>query len=154
MVIRPATPDEAASISDLAMRSKAVWGYSPAFLEACRAELTWSAAELQAKGIGFFVAVEGADLLGFHAIEDLSGGEYELAALFVEPARIGTGVGRALIEHAKSEALSCGARVLMIQGDPHAERFYRAAGAERIGERPSESVTGRSLPLFAIRLTE
>jgi len=122
MVIRPATPDEAASISALAMRPKAAWGYSPAFMDACCAELTWSAQDLE--------------------------------TLFVEPARIGTGVGRALIEHVKSEALARGAQVLLIQGDPHAAQFYRGAGAEHVGARPSESVPGRSLPLFAIELSE
>lgn len=98
------------------------------------------------------MALLDSELAGFHAIEDVSGHEFELTALFVEPARMGTGVGRSLIEHAKAEARERGARVLTIQGDPNAERFYRAAGAEPVGQRPSESVAGRSLPLFAIEL--
>ncbi|HEY6741630.1 MAG TPA: hypothetical protein VI110_04665, partial [Lapillicoccus sp.] len=32
--------DEAGTLSDLALRSKAHWGYGAAFLEACRDELT------------------------------------------------------------------------------------------------------------------
>jgi hypothetical protein len=38
--IRRALPGEAASLSALALRSKALWGYDAAFIEACRASLT------------------------------------------------------------------------------------------------------------------
>jgi len=40
IIIRDAVPDEAVLLSDLAMRSKAYWGYSIEFMEACRQELT------------------------------------------------------------------------------------------------------------------
>ncbi len=40
IIIRPVDASEAAIISELAMRSKAHWGYSPEFVEACRAELS------------------------------------------------------------------------------------------------------------------
>ena len=43
--LRAARPEEAAAISALALRSKAHWGYDEAFLAACRAELTWTAAQ-------------------------------------------------------------------------------------------------------------
>jgi hypothetical protein len=44
--IRPASPDEAALISSLAIRSKGHWGYSAEFLDACRDELTYTAAQI------------------------------------------------------------------------------------------------------------
>lgn len=154
MVIRHATPAEAGSISALAMRSKAHWGYSREFMEACRAELTWSPEALEDPGVSFFVVDEGSELAGFYAIEHVSGFEFELTALFVEPSRIGTGVGRALIEHAKSEVRERSGRVLLIQGDQHAEHFYRAAGGKLVGQRPSESVPGRSLPFFKVALAD
>lgn len=146
--------DEAQSLSVLAMRSKAHWGYSGEFLEACRTELTWTPEALEAPDVCVFVAEVCSELAGFYAIDRISDSEFELAALFVEPSHIGRGVGRALIEHAKSEAKGRGASVLLIQGDPHAEDFYRAAGAELIGQRPSESVPGRLLPLFKVSLIE
>ena len=40
VTMRPAAPSQAAFLSDLALRSKACWGYDPAFLSACRDELT------------------------------------------------------------------------------------------------------------------
>jgi hypothetical protein len=39
LVIRAARPDEAAALTDLAMRSKAYWGYGASFLARCRAAL-------------------------------------------------------------------------------------------------------------------
>ena len=37
-VIRQARVDEARLLSDLALRSKAHWGYPPEFIECCRAK--------------------------------------------------------------------------------------------------------------------
>ena len=42
----------------------------------------------------------------------------------------------------------------MIQGDPNAADFYRAAGAVQVGERASASVPGRVLPLFELALDD
>jgi GNAT superfamily N-acetyltransferase len=91
-------------------------------------------------------------VIGFYALERLSGNEVELGYLFVEPAAIGHGHGRRLIEHAKAQAVALGFRTMVIQGDPHADRFYRMAGGERSGFRESESIPGRHLPLFRIDL--
>ena len=37
---RRAEPSDAATLADLALRAKAVWGYDAGFMAACRAELT------------------------------------------------------------------------------------------------------------------
>ena len=36
IVLRPADPSEAALLTDLCLRSKAVWGYDAAFMARCR----------------------------------------------------------------------------------------------------------------------
>jgi DNA-binding transcriptional LysR family regulator len=72
----------------------------------------------------------------------------ELTHLFVEPGDMGTGVGRALLARALDEARAAGLASVLIESDPDAERFYLAAGAERIGER--RAGTGRMLPLLRI----
>jgi hypothetical protein len=38
--IRKARPDEAGELTELALRSKAHWGYDEAFMASCREELT------------------------------------------------------------------------------------------------------------------
>ena len=150
--MRPARPAEAEALSTLALRSKAHWGYSSAFMEACRDELTYRADDIASASFRFVVAEVDAAIVGFYALERLSAEEVELEALFVEPSHIGCGWGRALITHARQEAAKWGASTMTIQGDPHAEAFYRAAGGVRTGHRVSASVPGRYLPVFTIEL--
>ena len=148
--VRKALPGEAAALSTLAQRSKAHWGYSPEFMRACQAELTYNCQEIV--DYPFYVLHSGARLIGFYALRPRSAAQVELEALFVEPEFIGTGCGRALIAHAKTTAAALGFRELIVQGDPNAVAFYEAAGGTPIGSRESASVAGRSLPLFCIAL--
>ena len=56
------------------------------------------------------------------------------------------------IAYAIRRAREAGKRRIVIQGDPNAAGFYRAAGAVPDGERESDSIPGRYLPLFVIEL--
>jgi GNAT superfamily N-acetyltransferase len=150
--IRPARVDEAQLLSDLALRSKAHWDYSPEFIESCRAELSYSEEQLLAEHMRFFVLESAQRVVGFYALKRLSRTQIELEAMFVEPAFIGNGFGRLLIEHAKSIASEMGATQLIIQSDPYAEPFYAAAGGVVTGTRESASIPGRYLPTLAIDL--
>jgi hypothetical protein len=89
MGIREAFPDEARLLSDLALRSKAHWGYSQDFLDSCRPELTVDPAQIGSDDYQYFATVDEDVIIGFYALEHLDDG-YELEALFVEPAHIGT----------------------------------------------------------------
>lgn len=151
-MIRPAKASEAPVLSDLAFRSKAWWGYPDDFMEACREELSVSAGDLARHPT--WVLEEDGRPLGFYSLEPLAPGRAELGHLFVEPAEIGRGHGRRLIEHAAGEARRRGWDVLVIQGDPHATGFYEACGAVRIGSSASASIPGRSLPLFELAPAE
>ncbi len=148
--MREAQPQEAAALSALAMRSKAHWGYSAEFMRACEAELTYSSQELADHT--YYVLDTGTRVIGFYGLHPQSAEQVELEALFVEPEHIGTGCGRTLMEHAKMTAATAGFRQLIVQGDPHAARFYAAAGGTLVGNRESDSIPGRFLPLFRIPL--
>ncbi len=143
VTIRAAGAGEHAQISQLALRSKGHWGYSPEFLEACRAELTYDAATC---GSGrMWVAATGVVVVGFVLLEgDPPDGE--LAALFVDPPAIGAGLGRLLLSRGLDAARELGFRRLVLDADPGAEPFYLRQGARRIGETPSGSIPGRVLP--------
>jgi GNAT superfamily N-acetyltransferase len=152
VIIREAKSDDAAFLSSLAIRSKAHWGYSTEFIEACIDELSVSPAFIEDGDLHYVVAVIGEEVVGFYELEGLSGDEIELGALFVDPDHIGTGVGKVLIERAKRHAVNLGASKLNIQGDPNAEKFYCTAGGEPTGSKESESIPGRFLPTFQISL--
>ena len=145
--LRPARLEECAALSALALRSKASWGYPADVLARCTAELTLSP-ELVSHT---FVIETVAGVQGFYALSPLDAQRVELEFLFVEPRALRRGYGRRLLAHAQRHAREAlGARTLVIQGDPNAAAFYRAAGAVRVGERPSASITGRVLPLYEL----
>ncbi len=121
-------------------------------MQSCERELTYQPDQLADSKYHFAVAERGSEILGFYALEALSNRRFELAALFVEPKHIGTGVGRGLMKHAINAVAAQSGASLLIQGDPNAEKFYLACGANRIGSRESESVPGRMLPMFEIVL--
>jgi GNAT superfamily N-acetyltransferase len=153
VTIREAVSDDAECLSSLAIRSKAYWGYSTEFMNACVDELSVTHAYIENNDCHYMVAVLDEEIVGFYELESLSGEEIELGALFVDPDHIGTGVGKTLIEKAKKHAINLGARQLNIQGDPNAVKFYRAAGGIPTGSKESESIPGRDLPTFKISLS-
>lgn len=150
--IRRAISSEAKFLSDLALRSKAYWGYSPEFIEACRQELTYSSQDIDKNQ--FFVAELNTQIIGFFALETITSTTVELEALFIDPAYINRGYGCKLINFAKSVAKDLGGEIMIIQGDPHANNFYLKVGGKFIGERESGSISGRYLPVFTLDLTE
>ncbi|MFQ5983221.1 MAG: GNAT family N-acetyltransferase, partial [Woeseiaceae bacterium] len=141
---------EAQAISSLALRSKAHWGYSDEFMEACREELTYSEAQLASTDYEFWICEARGRVAGFYALKRLNRDDAELEALFVAPELIGSGIGHMLIEHAKDNAAAQGIRRLIVQGDPNATDFYEAAGGVHAGQRESGSIPGRFLPIFRI----
>ena len=150
VVIRKAKPQEAAALSELAIRSKGHWGYDSAFLEDCRDELRVDSGKLGSDNYECYVALDNDRLLGYFAIERLSESSFELDALFVDPPSIGRGVGRRLLAAAIERLEDLSASVLVIQGDPNADKFYEAAGARLVGTRESGSIPGRQLPLYEL----
>lgn len=96
------------------------------------------------------VAVEGDDVVGYVILgpplaEDLDASQvHELYSLYIEPDRIGTGVGRLLIDHALKylHAGGWGYAVLWTLRDAErTSRFYEKAGwsldvAEKVEEIP------------------
>lgn len=152
--LRTAQPGEAAAISELALRSKAHWGYPAEFIEACREELFCTEQDLRSTTMRVVVCEAAGRLVGYYMIEKLANGNVELDALFVEPEFIGHGFGRRLVEAAKAEARNWGAAEMIVQDDPNADRFYRAAGGVPIGQRASGSIPNRFLPLYRIPLQQ
>jgi GNAT superfamily N-acetyltransferase len=147
--IRPARATEAEALTDLALRSKAHWGYDADFLAACRDELTVAAHEIADRRAT--VADAAGRILGFTTLE----GEPPLGVLgmlFVDPQAMGQGIGRLLFAHVVAAGRDLGFTRLTLDADPNAEPFYRAMGAVRVGTVPSGLIPGRVLPRMAITI--
>jgi GNAT superfamily N-acetyltransferase len=151
LTLRAAQPDEVTALSELALRSKAHWGYDAAFLDACRDELTLHAGHLTT-GVVVVPEVDGA-IAGFSRLTALGDdGTAEADMLFVAPEHIGAGVGHALFTRVREDAVAHGCTTLRIEADPNALGFYEREGAVRTGEVPSASIAGRALPLLHLDL--
>ena len=150
-LLRDARPADLEVVSALALRSKAHWGYDRAFIEACRAELTFTPERLTRERVR--VAVDGGVVVGVSALL-LERPDAELTALFVEPGAIGGGIGKKLFDEAADMARAHGARRLIIEADPNARVWYEARGARCVGEVLSGSIPGRTLPELALLLDQ
>ncbi len=149
-MIRPARECEAATISELAFRSKSHWPYTPEQLAVFREELTLAPEDLARKHA--HVAEEAGSIIGFYTLVRLANDEAELEHIFVEPTALSQGIGSGLFHHACELAAAMGARTLVIQSDPNAAGFYHAVGATLVKEIPS-SIPGRTIPYFTYALT-
>ena len=143
-VIRPATIEEAPLLHALTGRSALSWGYEPEFLD-WEPEALAVTPEFLARATAYVLEEEGR-VIGYYALVG-EPPEIALDKLFVEPDRIGTGCGKRLWRHAIARARVLGATVVTLYSDPNAAPFYRAMGAEWVGEEPT-SRHGWALQLF------
>lgn len=151
MSCRLARPNEAALLSELCFRSKAHWGYDDAFMAQSHQSLIVAAPQIEAGDV-WVVEVDGA-VAGMVALAKLDEpGLIDLDKLFVEPAHIGTGAGRALMAVAIAEARRRGYTRMAILADPHAAKFYERMGAVYVRDKPSDALAGRILPYFELTL--
>ena len=143
MIIRSPNVDELPGLSDLCLRSKAVWGYDEEFMQACRGELSFSPQDLESTHVA--VAEEDCKILGVVQVR-IGADNADLLKLFVEPEVLRKGTGEALFSWATDISRRMGAHRLTIEADPDAVPFYRRMGARDAGTAPSGSIPGRMLP--------
>jgi N-acetylglutamate synthase-like GNAT family acetyltransferase len=91
------------------------------------------------------VAGRSGTILGFSATLPRDDGNYELDALFVEPAMWRQGIGRVLVDHCSRSAQRAGAKYLHVLGNPHAQRFYETCGFESVGMQPTQFGIGLAM---------
>ncbi len=150
IALRAALPADCPVLSDLALRSKASWGYDDAFIERCRPVLTVDPDHLRTMVIRL---VEQDDrILGFYGLIPDNPAEWEIEFLFVDPAAQALGLGKMLVSHAMTLAAARGAQRLSVISDPYAAPFYRRQGFEPLDFVPSDVDPDRPLPRLVASL--
>jgi N-acetylglutamate synthase-like GNAT family acetyltransferase len=149
LILRAARAGELDALTDLCLRSKAVWGYDRAFMDACRDELTLTQEDLHTTKLQ--VAERDGGVIGVAQVS-AEGATAHLEKLFVGPGQLRAGAGRRLFEWAKVAAVDLGATHLVIEADPDAAPFYRRMGARDDGVAASGSIPGRVLPRLRLDL--
>jgi GNAT superfamily N-acetyltransferase len=141
-VIRRAAADDADALTAIAHAAKRHWRYPEEWIALWRRDLTFTPEFIERYPV--YCAVEANAVVGVSALV-FAAADCELEHFWVVPTRMGTGLGRALFEHAVERCRAIGARRLWINADPNAEGFYARMGARRVGEVPS-TPAGRMLP--------
>jgi GNAT superfamily N-acetyltransferase len=147
MDILPATPDEAETLQRICLEAKAYWGYPEEFMRRWRALVRITPTYLQ-RSLAYKAVDEGVTI-GWYALVQ---GHQKclLDHLWVTPARIGTGVGRALFDHALVQSRLTGAKTMELEAEPRAVGFYVRMGARQVGV----VLTGmdREIPVMVVDL--
>jgi N-acetylglutamate synthase-like GNAT family acetyltransferase len=145
--IRQARMDECPALTELAMRSKAHWGYDAAFMANVRADIEVIPEKFM-PGFHVYILETENEMIGFYSLRPEDAETVVLEDLFIEPKHIGRGYGKQLWEHSLRVAQSVGYSKMTLISDPYAEPFYARQGAVRIGEIESNALAGRMLPLM------
>jgi GNAT superfamily N-acetyltransferase len=110
-------------LTELCLRSKALWGYDNEFMQACRGELTLTASTMRSSSSWFQVAEIDGHVIGVAQVT-VKGELAKLDKVFVEPTRLRSGAGKALFEWAANVARRAGALTMVVEADPNAAGFY------------------------------
>lgn len=149
LILRTPKETDLAEMSALCLRSKAHWGYDAAFMTACVPELTLMPEDLRSDTLA--VAEDESGLAGVAQVSFSAEGCW-LEKLFVEPKRMGEGVGRLLFNWSVETARHLGAAEMIVEADPSAAPFYERMGCFHAGDAPSGSIPGRRLPRLVYAL--
>lgn len=147
--IRRASPEDANTLTQIALDAKRHWGYPEHWIKHWEADLTVSPEFIRDNHV--YVFEREGYALGFYALS-VSGNKAELEHMWVTPGEIGTGIGKELFLDAMERAAALEVREIEISADPNAAGFYERMGASQIGETDG-SIDGqvRKLPRLRIK---
>lgn len=150
ITIRAAVPEDGERLRQITAAAKGHWGYPASLVLPWAAAYDFSARRLASREI--FVAVAGDRPVAWAGLAPPGGGIALLDDLWVEPAAMGGGVGRALFRAALRRARDLGATSVEWETDPNATGFYERMGAHRVGQRMGD--WGRPLAVMSIAAGE
>jgi ribosomal protein S18 acetylase RimI-like enzyme len=143
--IRQAKSEEAAVLTDIAVRSEAYWGYDPEFMESFRRAYKVTESFINENPV--YVIEEQGSISGFYGVVS-DKGETELEYFYVSPDYIGKGLGKLLWTHLVGYCRENGIARISLVTSPQAVGFYTKLGAEQVGEVESLVRKGRMVPML------
>ena len=149
-MIRPATVEEAPTLSKIALEAKSHWGYPEHWIKHWEADLTITPEFINNNQV--FVFECDGEIRGFYAL-CVDKSDAELEHMWVAPQYIGTGIGKELFLDAMDRAATFNVDEVQLTADPNAAGFYERMGAKKIGEANS-TIDGqpRKLPRMKVDL--
>ena len=148
MQSQQATIKDIPRLNLISVESKKHWGYPDDWIEHWRPDLTVTRAFLKENHV-LKLVLEG-EIRGFCAISE-SPEQYEIEHLWVQPAFIGKGLGKFLLEASLEKVVRRPIDIVVV-ADPNAEGFYTSQGFVTFNAVESYP-KGRFLPLMRKSLT-
>lgn len=150
MIVRAVLSD-AETLTEIAMSSKAYWGYTDEQVESWREDLTITPQMFEDWNIYKYL-VDG-QIAGFYILNRANIRTSFLEFLFISPNYIKQGIGDQLLKHAIEYCKEGSSAILNVLSDPNAQSFYAKYGFEVIAEIES-SIPGRTLPEMELLFPE
>lgn len=145
-----ARSEDAGILTEVAVAAKGHWGYPAHWMAEWRTHFTVVPSYVVDSEV--YTAVDpSGELIGWYGLVG-NGRRLLLDELWVRPDHIGSGIGRALFNHALARAAALGAEEIELESDPNAAGFYERMGARQVGQRPAAPIDGveRYLPKFVM----
>ena len=150
VLIRRVKPEEAKTLSEIAIAAKRHWNYPEHWMELWIPQLTFTSAYFE-EHESWSAELDGT-VIAFYTLEERDGKAW-LENIWVLPKYIGKGLGKELFMHVVSRARELGYGILQLEAEPHAFGFYEKMGMQRIGEHQYDmDGQPRILPLMELAL--
>lgn len=147
IIFRKAYPDEGPLLTELSLRSKSFWQYTPEFLEKCRPHLEIDEAYILHWPVIVLSGTEQSrsKIIGYYSLK-IIGSEKRLDNLWLDLPFIGKGYGRLAMEHSKEVARQLGWDHFYLASEPNAVPFYKKLGGTLVGRVQSKLDEKLKLP--------
>ena len=148
--IRRVKPEEADTLSQIAIAAKRHWNYPEHWMQLWIPQLTFGPAYFQ-EHESWAAELNGA-VIAFYTIQERESNAW-LENIWVLPKYIGQGVGKDLFTHVLSRSRELGYKTLKLEAEPNAVGFYEKMGMRKVSEHQYE-LDGhlRTLPLMEMNL--
>lgn len=147
------------ALTAISFAAKRHWPYPEHYFDIWKSELTITSdyinqnvvfkAQINGLILGFYSMVENET--DFYSGETLVRKGFYLEHIFITPAFHHHGIGRLMIDHAKTLSKNRGISNLLIFVDPYAKGFYDKVGAKYLYDSKS-SIAGRLIPMYELKV--
>lgn len=141
--IRCASSEDSKSLTELAIRSEAYWGYDGDFMDKFKA--IYKVSEEFIINNPTYIMEEEGKIIGFYGIL-IKEPQRSLEYFFIEPKFIGKGYGKLLWQYVIKSCDTLNIKEFIIVTSPQAKAFYTKLGAKLQGEVESLVAKGRKIP--------